>query len=109
MLTIYNLHKLKDYTFTIKIDMEWRVMEVQESKEAYTIAVLSMDKPTGVYSLSGAILYKLDRRARANGVLLMGRYALTNSIDKRIQYMPSTNLTLKNFELELAIQTALLC
>ena len=86
--------------------MEWRVMNVEELWEGYAILVVPLNKTKGIYDMSGAILFKL-KRVRDSG--MKDRYELSAIGGKRITYVPLQFLSLKNFKLELEIQTAMLC
>jgi hypothetical protein len=110
MLTIKNYTQLNQHTFTIRNGQEWIVMAIEERDELYTIAVLPRDTTQRVWALGGAIIFKLDRTAVDDiSNVSDGRYKLSNNKDNRIQYMPSRNLTLSNFKLEIQVQTALTC
>ena len=108
MLTIQNYKELKGYTFTIKSGWEWLVYGIEEYDDQYSVAVLPYEPNYRTWAVNGAIIYTLDRTASTNIGVSDGRYKLTNNKDNRIRYMPTMDLTLVNFKLELGIQTALI-
>ena len=109
MLTIQNYNEMDNHTFIIKTTKEWIVMGIEETPLEYIIVVLPKDNSTGIWALAGSIIFKLDRTATTNLGVSDSRYKLSNNKDNRIQYIPSYNLTLTNFKLEIQIQTALTC
>ena len=108
MLTIKNYKELKGYEFTIKSGWGWLVMDIEELYDRYIIAVVPYEPNYRTWVVSGAIVYYLDRTAATNIGVSNGRYKLTNNKDNRVRYMPTIDLTLVNFKLELGIQTALI-
>jgi hypothetical protein len=108
MLTIVNYKELNGFEFTIKSGWEWMVFDIEECDDKYIVAVLPYEPDYSVWSVGGLLIYYLDRTAATNIGVSNGRYKLTNNKDSRVQYIPSRNLTRRNFELELGIQTALI-
>jgi hypothetical protein len=108
MLTIKNYKELKGYTFTIKSGWEWLVHDIEQRADSYIVAILPYEPQYRTWSVGGAVIYYLDRTASTNIGVSDGRYKLTNNKDNRVRYMPKMDLTLKNFQLELGIQTALI-
>lgn len=108
MLTIQNYKELKGYTFTIKSGWEWLVHDIEQRADSYIVAVLPYEPNYHTWAVSGAVIYYLDRMATTNIGVSDGRYKLTNNKDNRVRYMPTMDLTLTNFQLELGIQTALM-
>jgi hypothetical protein len=108
MLTIKNYKDLQNYTFTIKSGWEWLVMDIEERDDKYIIAVLPFEPNYRTWSLGGNIIYTLYRTPSKVPHWPMHKYMFTNSKDDRVRYIPPQDLTRRNFELELGIQTALL-
>ena len=108
MLTIQNYKDLKSYTFTIKSGWEWLVYDIEEYDDQYSIAILPYEPQYRTWAVSGAIVYTLDRAPSKVPFWPIHKYKLTNNKDGRVRYIPSQDLTRRNFELELGIQTALL-
>jgi hypothetical protein len=108
MLTIKNYKELKGFEFTIKSGWDWLVFDIEERVDSYIVAVLPYEPDYRTWSVGGALIYYLDRTATTNLGVSDGRYKLTNNKDNRVRYMPKMDLTRRNFELELGIQTALM-
>lgn len=103
MLTIQNYKKILNQSFwTNSNTQEWGVTKVQELQDSYQILVIPKDSMTGIFVLSGAIVYGLQRESyNPDG------YKMFNSKNIREAWVRRENLTIDNFLLELTIQTSL--
>jgi hypothetical protein len=103
MLLIENHTKLEKQTFCTKSNtQEWIVSTVEENQNGYSFLVVPKDDLTGVYAISGAIVYTLFRESdNPDG------YKMINTRNTRQVWVRKDNLTFDNFLLELMIQTAL--
>ena len=103
MLTIQNYKRIENQYFWTKSNtQEWSVSKINENSYNYQMVVLPKDSVTGIFALSGAIVYTLQRVSdNPDG------YKITNSKNKRIAWVRKDNLEFGNFLLELMIQTSL--
>ena len=103
MLTIENYKRIQNETFwTNSNTQEWSVGRIDENKYNYQIAVLPKDDDSGIFVLSKAIVYTLQRTKKNRR-----GYKLLNTINKREAWVRKDNLGFGNFLLELMIQTSL--
>lgn len=103
MLTIQNYKNLENKTFWTKSDtQEWIVSRIEENPNDYKMAVMPLDNDYQIYVISKSIIYTLQRTKRNRR-----GYEMINSKNDRVALVTKSNLTFKNFELELMIQTAL--
>ena len=105
MLTIENYKNLEGATFWTNSDtQEWNIARIDENQYNYQIAVLPKDEDSGVFVLSKAIVYTLQRVSNTPD-----RYRMINTKNKREAWVTKSNLGFDNFILELLIQTTLNC
>ena len=103
MLTIQNYKRIEGQTFWTKSNtQEWSVSEINENAYNYQMVVLPKDSVTGIFALTGAIVYTLQRISDTPD-----GYKIMNSKNKRVAWVRRDNLELGNFLLELMIQTSL--
>lgn len=103
MLTIQNYKNLENKTFTTKSGkQEWIVARIEENLNDYKIAVMPLDREFQIYVISKSIIYTLKRTKKNRR-----GYLMLNTKNNRVALVTVSNLTFKNFELELMIQTAL--
>lgn len=103
MLLIENYNKIENQTFwTNSNTQEWGVGKIEENKYNYQIAVLPKDSVTGIFALSGAIVYTLQRVSD-----MPEGYKMLNTKNNRVALVRRDNLEFGNFLLELMIQTSL--
>ena len=103
MLTIKNFTNIEGKEFELTGDRKFLIGVVKDEGFYYTFGVFPILE-NGVASIKDAIVYKLHR------ALLNERgYELTSAKLKQNVYVKPANLTLKNFILELHIQTAQIC
>lgn len=100
MLKIQNIEKIKGHEFKTKtLAAEWVVGLFQDGPTEYQFGVFQMEN--GVGNLRKGIVFTLGKRKINRG------YPITNNKTKYVGLVTPENLTLKNFQLELAIQTAM--
>ena len=103
MLTIENYKRIEGESFWTKSNtQEWNVSRIAENANEYQIIVLPKDIDTNIFSIGGAIVYRLQRVSNTPD-----GYELTNTKNKRRAWVRTDNLEFGNFILELMIQTAL--
>ena len=103
MLLIQNYKRIQDEKFWTKSNtQEWIVARIDENKYNYQIAVLPKDDDSGIFVLSRAIVYTLQRTKKNRR-----GYLMLNTKNNRVALVTESNLTFDNFILELLIQTSL--
>ena len=103
MLLIENYKRIQNETFWTKSNtQEWSVGRIDENKYNYQIAVLPKDDDSGIFVLSKAIVYTLQRTKKNRR-----GYLMLNTKNNRVALVTESNLTFDNFLLELMIQTSL--
>ena len=103
MLKIENYKKIEAQTFWTKSNtQEWTIGRIEENGYNYQIVVLPKDDDTNAFSISGAIVYTLQRVSDTPD-----GYKILNTKNKREAWVRKDNLTFDNFLLELMIQTSL--
>ena len=103
MLTIQNYKRIQNETFWTKSNtQEWSVGRIDENPYNYQIVVLPKDIDTNAFSISGAIVYTLQRVSDTPD-----GYKLLNTKNNRLALVRRDNLEFGNFLLELMIQTSL--
>jgi hypothetical protein len=103
MLILKNLINIEGNEFQLSNGTRFLVGRAKDEGLDYIFAVFPLLE-NGVASIKDAIVYKLHR------ALLNERgYELTSAKLKQNVYVKPANLTLKNFMLELHIQTAKVC
>ena len=103
MLTIENYKKIENqYFWTNSNTQEWVVSKIEQNTYNYQMVVMPKDSVTGIFSLSGAIVYTLQRVSDTPD-----GYKIINTKNKRVAWVRKHNLELGNFLLELMIQTSL--
>ena len=103
MLTIQNYKRIQNETFWTKSNtQEWSVGRIDENPYNYQIVVLPKDDDTNAFSISGAIVYTLQRVSDTPD-----GYKLLNTKNNRLALVRRDNLEFGNFILELMIQTSL--
>ena len=101
MLIIKNINKLEGNEFQLSNGTRFLIGLAKDEGEHYTFGVFPLHE-NNVPSIKDAIVYKLykDKRNRRG-------YHLTNSLRNEMGFVKTENLTLKNFILELHIQTGM--
>ena len=103
MLTIENYKRIEAQTFWTKSNtQEWTIGRIEENQYNYQIVVLPKDIDTNAFSISGAIVYTLQRVSDTPD-----GYKILNTKNKREAWVRKDNLEFRNFILELMIQTSL--
>ena len=103
MLTIENYKRIQNETFWTKSNtQEWSVGRIDENKYNYQITVLPKDDDSGIFVLSKAIVYTLQRTKKNRR-----GYLMLNTKNNRLALVRRDNLEFGNFILELMIQTSL--
>ena len=103
MLTIQNYKRIQNKTFWTNSDtQEWNIARIDENHYNYQIAVLPKDDDSGIFVLSRAIVYTLQRTKKNRR-----GYLMLNTKNNRVALVTESNLTFDNFILELLIQTSL--
>ena len=103
MLTIQNIQNIEGREFQLSSGQKYVIGIVRSWYDHYSFGVFPL-KENGVASIKDAIVYKLHR-----ALLNRRGYAMTSAEMKNMSYVKPANLTLKNFILELHIQTAKVC
>jgi uncharacterized phage-like protein YoqJ len=102
MLTIENISNIENREFQMSSGQKYVIGIVRTAYDHYSFGVFPL-KENGVASIKDVIVYRLMRTIKNSR-----GYHLTNSLGPNIAFVPKQNLTLKNFILELHIQTGLL-
>jgi hypothetical protein len=103
MLTIQNIKNIEGKEFQLSNGTRFLIGLVRDDGLHYTFGVFRLHE-NNVPSIKDAIIYKLHR-----ALLNRRGYELTSAKLKQNVYVKPANLTLKNFILELHIQTAKVC
>lgn len=103
MLVIKNFSKIEGSEFQLSSGNTFLIGIAKDEGLHYTFGVFPILE-NGVASIKDAIVYKLNR-----ALLNRRGYVLTSAGLKQDVYVKPANLTLKNFILELHIQTAKIC
>ena len=103
MLTIKNINKLEGNEFELSNGTRFLIGIAKDEGEHYTFGVFPILE-NGVASIKDAIVYKLHR-----ALLNRRGYGMTSAQMRQDVFVKPANLTLKNFILELHIQTAKIC
>ena len=107
MLTIKNIQKLEGSEFQLSSGNKYLIGIAKDEGEHYTFGVFPL-AVNGVAIIKDAIVYKLYKDILYGGDYYYG-YWLESPKMKRIVKVKPENLTLKNFILELHIQTGMIC
>jgi hypothetical protein len=103
MLTIKNLKNIEGNEFELSSGQKYIIDIVRAYYDHYSFGVFPILE-NNVPSIKDAIVYKLHR-----ALLNKRGYEMTSAKLKQNVYVKPANLTLKNFILELHIQTAQIC
>jgi hypothetical protein len=103
MLTIKNLKNIEGNEFELSSGQKYIIDIVRAYYDHYSFGVFPILE-NDVPSIKDAIVYKLHR-----ALLNRRGYVMTSAKMKQNVYVKPANLTLKNFILELHIQTAQIC
>ncbi len=103
MLTIENIKNIEGKQFELVNGKKYIIAVARAYHDHYSFVVCPLME-NGVASISGAIVYTLYKNKKNRR-----GYKLTASKMKWQPYVKPENLTLKNFILELHIQTAQIC
>jgi hypothetical protein len=103
MLTIKNLKNIEGKEFELSSGQKYIIDIVRAYYDHYSFGVFPILE-NDVPSIKDAIVYKLHR-----ALLNKRGYEMTSAKLKQNVYVKPANLTLKNFILELHIQTAQIC
>jgi hypothetical protein len=103
MLVIKNLKNIQSNEFQLSSGNKFLIGIAKDEGLHYTFGVFPILE-NGVASIKDVIVYKLHR-----ALLNRRGYELTSAKMKQDVYVKPANLTLKNFILELHIQTAKVC
>jgi len=103
MLTIENIQNIEGKEFQLSSGQKYVIDIVRAYYDHYSFGVFPLLE-NNVASIKDAIVYKLykDKRNRRG-------YGMTSARMRHDVYVKPANLTLKNFILELHIQTAKIC
>ncbi len=103
MLTIKNLKNIEGIDFKLSSGQKFIIGIARDEGLHYTFGVFPLLE-NNVASIKDVIVYKLHR-----GLLNRRGYEMTSEKLKQNVYVKPANLTLKNFILELHIQTGMIC
>ena len=103
MLTIKNLKNIEGNEFELSSGQKYIIDIVRAYYDHYSFGVFPILE-SDVPSIKDAIVYRLDRTKRNRR-----GYEMKSAKLKQNVYVKPANLTLKNFILELHIQTAQIC
>ena len=107
MLTLKNFINIEGKEFQLSSGNKFLIGIAKDEGEHYTFGVFPL-AVNGVAIIKDVIVYKLYKDILYGGDYYHG-YCLENPKMKRIVKVKPENLTLKNFILELHIQTAKIC
>jgi hypothetical protein len=107
MLTLKNLKNIEGMEFQLSNGNKFLIGIAKDEGEYYTFGVFPL-AVNGVAIIKDVIVYKLYKDILYGGDYYHG-YWLESPKMKRIVRVKPENLTLKNFILELHIQTAKIC
>ena len=103
MLTIKNFSKIEGSEFQLSSGNKFLIGIARDEGLHYTFGVFPL-AVNGVASIKDVIVYKLHR-----ALLNRRGYGMTSAEMRQDVFVKPANLTLKNFILELHIQTAKVC
>jgi hypothetical protein len=103
MLIIKNLKNIEGIDFQLSSGTRFLIGLAKDEGLHYTFGVFPLLE-NNVASIKDVIVYKLHR-----ALLNRRGYSMTSAKMKQYAYVKPANLTLKNFILELHIQTGMLC
>ena len=103
MLTIKNFSKIEGSEFQLSSGNKFLIGIAKDEGLHYTFGVFPL-AVNGVAIIKDVIVYKLHR-----ALLNRRGYGMTSAEMKQDVFVKPANLTLKNFVLELHIQTAKIC
>jgi len=103
MLTIKNFSKIEGTEFQLSSGNKFLIGIAKDEGLHYTFGVFPL-AVNGVASIKDVIVYKLHR-----ALLNRRGYGMTSAEMRQDVFVKPANLTLKNFILELHIQTAKIC
>ena len=103
MLTIKNFSKIEGSEFQLSSGNKFLIGIARDEGLHYTFGVFPL-AVNGVASIKDVIVYKLHR-----ALLNRRGYGMTSAQMKQDVFVKPANLTLKNFILELHIQTTKIC
>jgi hypothetical protein len=103
MLTIKNFSKIEGSEFQLSGGNKFLIGIAKDEGLHYTFGVFPL-AVNGVAIIKDVIVYKLHR-----ALLNRRGYGMTSAEMKQLVFVKPENLTLKNFILELHIQTGMLC
>jgi len=103
MLTIKNFSKIEGSEFQLSSGNKFLIGIARDEGLHYTFGVFPL-AVNGVASIKDVIVYKLHR-----ALLNRRGYGMTSAEMKQDVFVKPANLTLKNFILELHIQTGMIC
>jgi len=103
MLTIKNFSKIEGTEFQLSSGNKFLIGIAKDEGLHYTFGVFPL-AVNGVAIIQDVIVYKLHR-----ALLNRRGYGMTSAEMKQDVFVKPANLTLKNFILELHIQTAKIC
>ncbi len=103
MLTIDNIQNIEGKEFQMSSGQKYVIGIVRSWYDHYSFGVFPLTE-IGVASIKDGIVYKLMRTIRNRR-----GYEMTSAKLKQNVYVKPENLTLKNFILELHIQTGMIC
>jgi len=103
MLTIKNFSKIEGSEFQLSSGNKFLIGIAKDEGLHYTFGVFPL-AVNGVAIIKDVIVYKLHR-----ALLNRRGYGMTSAEMKQDVFVKPANLTLKNFILELHIQTGMIC
>ncbi len=103
MLNIENIKNIESKEFQLSNGTKYIIGIARAYYDHYSFGVFELDD-RNVANISGAIVFQLHKELRDYGSYKA--YSLSNQKMKGIAKVTPANLTLKNFMLELHIQTA---
>jgi hypothetical protein len=103
MLTLKNFSKIEGSEFQLSGGNKFLIGIAKDEGLHYTFGVFPL-AVNGVAIIKDVIVYKLHR-----ALLNRRGYGMTSAEMKQLVFVKPANLTLKNFILELHIQTAKVC
>jgi hypothetical protein len=105
MLTIENFRNIEGKEFQLSNGTKYIIGIVRQYHDHYSFGVFELDD-RNIANISGAIVFQLHKELRDYGSYKA--YPLSNQTMKGIAKVTPENLTLKNFVLELHIQTGMI-
>jgi len=108
MLTIKNFSKIEGSEFQLSSGNKFLIGIARDEGLHYTFGVFPL-AVNGVASIKDVIVYKLHRALLNSSYYNSRGYGMTSTQMKQDVFVTPANLTMKNFILELHIQTAKIC